>query len=318
MRGIQIFTGTDDAWGGFAARYVDRLRDEFGKTSIWLWGSEDGTTQQRQKKVLQSLNCARSINEISPQVNAYIPLTTLPRNLPPWINLHPGSDWYASALLATAVESVTLPTRLKPGAGGGSVDWLPGEDHPQKIYQLQQQIRQENEELPEDRIDGKEDEFMGKDDYEQDEDLSAGFDVNLSPTTSGTNTGHIFGQIRMCRNSGGERRNSELNISIQRPRYTDILKSGAILQKYNTTLLFPLFDSFPDDMFTSSTHKPKALKTRSVLSTTSHTKDQLQELQTLASRGIALDEREALVNGLGEISEAYKHGWEDESDSEDI
>jgi hypothetical protein len=41
MQGIQLLSGIDDAWGGFAARYMDRLRDEFGKTTIWLWGLED-------------------------------------------------------------------------------------------------------------------------------------------------------------------------------------------------------------------------------------------------------------------------------------
>lgn len=41
MQGIQIMGGIDDAWGGFAARYMDRLRDEYGKTTIWFWGLED-------------------------------------------------------------------------------------------------------------------------------------------------------------------------------------------------------------------------------------------------------------------------------------
>lgn len=41
MQGFQMFTGIDDAWGGFAAKYLDDLRDEYGKTSIWIWGSED-------------------------------------------------------------------------------------------------------------------------------------------------------------------------------------------------------------------------------------------------------------------------------------
>lgn len=42
LAGLQIFTSTDDAWGGFTSSYVDALRDEFGKSSIWLWGMEDG------------------------------------------------------------------------------------------------------------------------------------------------------------------------------------------------------------------------------------------------------------------------------------
>lgn len=43
MQGFQILTGANDAWGGFAAKYLDALRDEFGKMSIWCWGIEDST-----------------------------------------------------------------------------------------------------------------------------------------------------------------------------------------------------------------------------------------------------------------------------------
>ena len=42
MQGIQILAGVDDAWGGFAARYMDRIRDEYGKTTVWFWGLEAG------------------------------------------------------------------------------------------------------------------------------------------------------------------------------------------------------------------------------------------------------------------------------------
>lgn len=41
IQGIQLLAGVDDAWGGFAARYMDRLRDEYGKTTVWFWGIED-------------------------------------------------------------------------------------------------------------------------------------------------------------------------------------------------------------------------------------------------------------------------------------
>lgn len=41
MQGIQVFTTFDDAWGGFSSDYVERLRDEYGKTDIWVWGLQD-------------------------------------------------------------------------------------------------------------------------------------------------------------------------------------------------------------------------------------------------------------------------------------
>jgi hypothetical protein len=41
VQGIQIFTGIDDAWGGWASGWLEKLRDEYGKTSIWTWGLGD-------------------------------------------------------------------------------------------------------------------------------------------------------------------------------------------------------------------------------------------------------------------------------------
>jgi hypothetical protein len=41
MQGIQIMTGIDDAWGGFAARYVERIRDEYGKAPVWVFGLQE-------------------------------------------------------------------------------------------------------------------------------------------------------------------------------------------------------------------------------------------------------------------------------------
>lgn len=37
MQGFQVLASVDDSWGGFAARYLERMRDEYGKVDIWLW-----------------------------------------------------------------------------------------------------------------------------------------------------------------------------------------------------------------------------------------------------------------------------------------
>lgn len=41
MQGVQMFMSADDAWGGFTARYLERMRDEFAKSEIWIWGIEE-------------------------------------------------------------------------------------------------------------------------------------------------------------------------------------------------------------------------------------------------------------------------------------
>jgi len=43
----------------------------------------------------------------------------------------------------------------------------------------------------------------------------------------------------------------------------------------------------------------------------------MKALQTLVGRVVAVEEREALTNGLGEIRESYEEGWMSDSDSWD-
>jgi hypothetical protein len=131
LRAIQIFTGSDDAWGGFASKYVDRIRDEYGKTGIWVWAIENGAKLQRvgrgilfedeaaadmsQHKRIQKLsNTARTLYAVSPQATLYCPLVDPPPQLPSYLSIDVGSEWYTSALIASAVETVTLPSRLRP------------------------------------------------------------------------------------------------------------------------------------------------------------------------------------------------------------
>lgn len=54
IRALQLFTSSDDAWGGFTSKYVDRLRDEFGKKSIWVWAIESGARVQRVSRFKQT------------------------------------------------------------------------------------------------------------------------------------------------------------------------------------------------------------------------------------------------------------------------
>ena len=55
MQGLQIFSGTEDGWGGFTSSYVERIRDEYPKTNIWFWGLEGNA---REKQVSPAFLCA--------------------------------------------------------------------------------------------------------------------------------------------------------------------------------------------------------------------------------------------------------------------
>ena len=41
IQALQMITGVDDAWGGWASGWLERMRDEYGKMSIWTWGLGD-------------------------------------------------------------------------------------------------------------------------------------------------------------------------------------------------------------------------------------------------------------------------------------
>lgn len=113
MQGIQVFTATDDGWGGFASSYLEALRDEYPKSCIWVWGLQspllDTPRAQRQQRLA---NTAQSLHQLCTQASMVTPLAIPEDKLPSIVNLDRRSTWHVSALLATAAESATLQSRL--------------------------------------------------------------------------------------------------------------------------------------------------------------------------------------------------------------
>ncbi|OTB08439.1 hypothetical protein M426DRAFT_183872 [Hypoxylon sp. CI-4A] len=114
MQGLQIMTGIDDAWAGFAAKYMERLRDEYGKTPIWVFGAQEPFRGlPREKRLLKLTNKARALTEFNSQASLVVPIALPDVSLPPTVRLDPSSPWHVSALFAAAIESITLYTRLR-------------------------------------------------------------------------------------------------------------------------------------------------------------------------------------------------------------
>lgn len=62
---------------------------------------------------MRSCNTARTVSEIAPQVSLFVPLAVPSTNkLPTYVSMDSQSYWHVSALLSTAIESMTLPSRL--------------------------------------------------------------------------------------------------------------------------------------------------------------------------------------------------------------
>lgn len=110
MQGIQLFTSLDDAWGGFAADYLERMRDEYPKATIWTWGLQAPRLSRAQLP-----NAARSIVAMCEQASMLVPLTTPSAGLPPNVHLEQDSAWQTTALLSTALESAGFASRVKSG-----------------------------------------------------------------------------------------------------------------------------------------------------------------------------------------------------------
>ena len=110
---IQIWASGDDAWGGFASKYAERLRDEFGKIGIWTWSTEEEEGRGvRAKQLLRLTNAARMLMEMSTHASMFIPLS-LSARLPQYVQLDHNSEWHTSAMLSSALETMILPSRMK-------------------------------------------------------------------------------------------------------------------------------------------------------------------------------------------------------------
>ncbi|KAE9379258.1 tubulin nucleotide-binding domain-like protein [Stipitochalara longipes BDJ] len=339
MQGIQVMAAVDDAWGGFAARYMDRIRDEYGKTAVYFWGLEDGFKSVPRKRFMRLSNIARSLSEIVPQASLFIPMTMPTAKLPPYVMLDPKSPWHVSGLLSTALESMSLPSRLKIQNGrrqtmDGLISALNINGN-QNIAKLRMSVDQstalngqykpgglaapaESRDL---RIPSQD---RGVSSSHGDEKLDLiTLDMDFFPAEVGEQTSrqqsnkepHVFGQaeaFRVREAIGPQETNGE-DEGYERARRR--AAGLPLIHKTTTPLLFPLLDSFPHIFAPASMSASLAISTS--LSTDTTVALRVKRLQSIVSRAIGITEREALSNSLGEIAEAYEEGWDSGSDEDE-
>lgn len=53
------------------------------------------------------------------------------------------------------------------------------------------------------------------------------------------------------------------------------------------------------------------------LTASSRTADRIKAIEMTTARMLSVDEREAMINGLGEIRESYETGWSSGSEDDD-
>ncbi|EXJ54921.1 uncharacterized protein A1O5_12832 [Cladophialophora psammophila CBS 110553] len=319
VQGFQFFTGADDAWGGFAAKYVDNVRDEYGKTSIWVWGIEDGSRVTREKQSARACNAARTLRSIGQQASAYIRLAAPPSILPRYVKLDSGSDWMSSALLCAGIESVTLPTRLHAEAGKrGSLGLLEdtlNTNGVQNIFELHASVMSSKIGAKGSSNGTAMEQGNG---YENDQSANlpepSHLDLDYSPSLlspSVARSRHVFAQVE-CERDHLESDTRPLTLTHEE-RLRRRLNEESVVEIFQTSLQFPVLDTFPDTLFETS-RQPSGLDVSAALECNSRMKDRLLDLRDATFRLTPLEEREAHYNDFTQMAQNYGIGWESGSD----
>lgn len=286
--------------------------------------------------MLRTVNAARMINAMSTHASMYIPLSVPPTQTPPYVRIDRDSQWHTSALLSAALESMTLPTRLRrDNQKRGFFDDLGAAlnvNGNQRIAQLQCSIL-DYENLPlelatthgsaDDRAPSGNNPVLVEEDglklaeVRLDMNFSCCNTWSTSPFATQQNlSDRVFGAVEITRTKFEAAKDKATGedgfIYAQKRRRFAALP---VIERYHSSVEYPLLDSFPPIFSASPGLAQVAVHTS--LSTTTGISKRVKALQRMVSRTANLDERETLSNGLGEISEAYEDGWYSGSDEND-
>ncbi|PVH97753.1 tubulin nucleotide-binding domain-like protein [Periconia macrospinosa] len=327
VQGIQIFTGVDDAWGGWASGWIERLRDEYGKLSIWTWGIGDqggNTSVPREKRLQQIENASRSLQTLAEHSSVYVPMTNIPKSLPSYLSIDPNSPWHIGALQCVGLESMTIPSRLRTSDGRrGTLQDLEdtfNSTGKRRIVKLSMSIADPGVLSQKTSSDIERAEKAGSTGSHRassgEEDALSQYDIDMftkdyriGVAKSGKKE-HVFGCAEVSR--------GEWNLADDRDPH-DRFGDGPAIQRFSTRLLFPLLDSFPSSAFDVGSEPRDKLAVHTGLSTSTLVADQVRAIEQIVRRMhmVSIDEREALCNGLQTIAEEYDEGWDSGSNSDE-
>lgn len=265
-------------------------------------------------------NKARSLAELYKQASLLVPVS-LPSSPSPRLrnilSLDTSSSWHTSALLSAAIESATLPSRVKDAANrdtlGDVADRL-NVHGKQTVANLQMSFAgadrvPRTEDVGDDARDGLRLDL----DFRPVDDLGDGGRRAQNGFHGGPK---IFSQVLARRGDRAEDEDVEDGAGAEADaRERRRGPSEAISRGYRSTLNYPLLDSFPcilrDD-------EGEALKQNiavtTSLSTDTELSGRLKSLRSTVTRLIGLEDRELLSNELAEMADEYHEGWSSGSD----
>ncbi|KAF2744682.1 protein DML1, partial [Sporormia fimetaria CBS 119925] len=325
IQGLQILTGVDDAWGGWTSGWLERLRDEYGKMSIWTWGLGDqggNPAVPRERRLQQMANSARSLNVLAEQSSVYVPMSNRPLTAPRYLQMDWTSPWHVGALHSAAFETMTMPSRLRSSeAGHGTLTVLEdaiNSTGKRRVAKLafstaDPDALAERSERQEDKgVNGASSKTQNGD---ADDSGVAEFDMDLFSREyrvpgkrQKEKTEHVFGRVETLRGNWGTPEGKSRD-----PH--DWFGSGPALQRFTTSQLFPVLSSFPSIFELGDSRKDK-LAVQAGLTTSTSVAGQIRTLDEIVRRLLDSDSREAMSNGLQSLAEEYEEGWSDDSDTD--
>ncbi|KAK5164472.1 mtDNA inheritance, partitioning of the mitochondrial organelle [Saxophila tyrrhenica] len=321
LQGLQILSSTDDAWGGFTSRYLERISDELGKGCRWVFGLKEGNERRRERQMLQMANFAQSLYALDSHASVHVPLSMQAAGLPSYVSADASSLWHTSALEAALMESVTLPTRLRGDeAARASFDTLEttlNNDGNRRIATAGFSVKDPESLQPTANGTAPQDSRMTNGvTHEDEEDEISTTDINLFPTTSPASRRlgsrpHTFSQVESLRGSWKGQDEIEDSNAASRDRFAE----GPRVSIHQSQLLFPILSSYPEVLRFQG--HPKSLAVKAQLSTSTKVANGVRDVERSARSLIGIDEREAICDGLSSIAEECEEGWDPSDDDDD-
>ena len=323
LQALQIFSGIDDAWGGFTAKYLERIADELGKGCRWVFGLNGPKLEGRQRQMLQMANLAQSLTAIDSCASVHVPVSAVPEKLPEYVQLDTTSPWHTSALQTAVVESLTLPARLRgtesARAGFGEMETTLDNDGNRRLAAAG--LTFEDPEVLEDRPqtngqrDGRMTNGLTHDYDDEDEDtktdISTFPDMSIAPAPSTARSArrtHTFTATTSLRGPWESPESIASSNAASRDPFHST--SGPRTATHQSSLLFPLLSSYPK-IIRFGSHRPEKVAVKTVLSTSSAVADEVRELERGVRRLVGVEDREALGEGLARMAGEYEEGWSD-------
>lgn len=327
LQGIQIFSGIDDAWGGFTAKYLERLADELGKGSRWVFGLQETQRVARDRQAVQLANVAQSMYSIDSSASMHIPLGSVPSKLPDYLAMDSSSRWFTSALQAAGIESTTLPARLRSSQSARAtfddLETTLNGDGKRRIAASSISVK-DPAQLEAPVVNGQHDSRLtnGHHHDEDFEEKEVKLDLDLFPILPQASSGrrrnvrrnHTFSRLETLR--GTWRAANDIQQSNQQARDRFASSNAPRTSVHQSALLFPILSSFPT-LFRFA-DQPQKLAIEASLSTSTGIAEHIRGVEGFARRMVGIDEREALCDGLAAMADEYDEGFSsgDESDED--